>query len=1138
MNSDTSKRIRELASTFIILILLTIFLCFYYFKYVPEHRSEFHRNAFLELSQMESALQSRDAAYQGAIQNILQQSPLDKPSLSKFNFQAGTETIPKGHVLGSTEFKDDDASKGWQMCYPVYLKPGPFPRIPAFTLSKNIETLMGSMVSTYKDIFDEILLITDSQTLKQKGEIIYKSGDLSMDYQVNSDSLLKKTDGFSLLNLHDVTIEGNPFKLFLYPFKLGRQRLILAGLISQSNYTQSFAKIPFNYFSVFTVLILLLIIHLPILKIFLLGKDERLRDGDIRLIIGSYFIAAFFGFFLLSKIFLDREQNTQNRKHLETLASKIKYGFNQELNIIYWQLHLFDQQLNALNDSKKDANNINGLIRIPKTNEIPFLNHQFKAGIYPNLTNVFWLDREGNWIARWGYKKNIISAPLISTRDRLYYTDFVSNEALRIPGMSDSITIQPTLSKLEGEYIVTVVTKSQAQRGPILKKTPWLVGLSAEMYSVSNTVLPPGYGFSIINETGDILYDSKVGRPLLSNLLKETNDPTGIQQTAFYRSKRYFAQIMLRSKTMSLLSQPIEGTPYQLLVYYNLFRSDGFEEHLVGLSALLVGTVITFLIFSAFANQLSMTKGKSLESRSPHFEWLFPSSRPLKQIYYQHLIRWMLVLLVMYIIIWAYIETNVPASEFSLIFISLLFPFYIALHYYELRDHYYQAPPAVLLRGIILLCILSINCFTTMGEGKNDISWAVLVAQLLWAAVIFISIRRFRKYQKDYTKNDTRSFEMRFLKSYIWAILTGVILITIIPASAIFWLLYRQETSLDFNSDQLSFAKQISERRVDINQRLKEYTFNPFEPEINSFIYGLKFNHGIYDVAGFVRGDDSCTVPENLPIPSIEYTSLHRHFFPVDSLVLAWTGPYTNASDSSWYFAKDISGNPFDPELVYLNRRDPINSNPFRLTADSAGAWNTTHLMSHSFSGTGELFQIFFFLISTFGITTAYFLTHSLVRRIFLLDLKMSTPVKKDPGTDYDGVWKSLSGRQKYLLLNFIEDGFSNYKAENDLKILLEKGLLYFDDLHLNIGNEAWKQYILQIKNDPDITLFQTSTLKEDGFKKFKVPLLLVLAGVGLFIFFTQDAIYQKITGLLASLSSIMPLLTNMFNKSNGNSGS
>jgi hypothetical protein len=172
MNSNVSKRIRELASTFIILILLSIVLCFYYFKFVPERRSEFHRNAFLELSQMESALQSRDAAYRDAIQNILKQTPLDKFSLLKFNFHSATGAVPKGNEIGPTEFGIDGATTGWQIRYPVFENAEPSVKTrAAFTLSKSVDTLMGSMVSTYKDIFDEILLITDSQTERQKEKL-------------------------------------------------------------------------------------------------------------------------------------------------------------------------------------------------------------------------------------------------------------------------------------------------------------------------------------------------------------------------------------------------------------------------------------------------------------------------------------------------------------------------------------------------------------------------------------------------------------------------------------------------------------------------------------------------------------------------------------------------------------------------------------------------------------------------------------------------------------------------------------------------------------------------------------------------------------------------------------------------------
>jgi len=46
--------------------------------------------------------------------------------------------------------------------------------------------------------------------------------------------------------------------------------------------------------------------------------------------------------------------------------------------------------------------------------------------------------------------------------------------------------------------------------------------------------------------------------------------------------------------------------------------------------------------------------------------------------------------------------------------------------------------------------------------------------------------------------------------------------------------------------------------------------------------------------------------------------------------------------------------------------------------------------------------------------------------------------------------------------------------------------------------------------------------------------LFILITAAGIFIFVTQDAIYQKITGLITSLTSLLPLLSNLFNKSGG----
>ena len=71
MAQNKTNRIREYASTIGILILLAGVLGFYYLKYVPERRGEFNQAAFLELNQIEFALQFQNNAYHDALQNII-----------------------------------------------------------------------------------------------------------------------------------------------------------------------------------------------------------------------------------------------------------------------------------------------------------------------------------------------------------------------------------------------------------------------------------------------------------------------------------------------------------------------------------------------------------------------------------------------------------------------------------------------------------------------------------------------------------------------------------------------------------------------------------------------------------------------------------------------------------------------------------------------------------------------------------------------------------------------------------------------------------------------------------------------------------------------------------------------------------
>ena len=78
------------------------------------------------------------------------------------------------------------------------------------------------------------------------------------------------------------------------------------------------------------------------------------------------------------------------------------------------------------------------------------------------------------------------------------------------------------------------------------------------------------------------------------------------------------------------------------------------------------------------------------------------------------------------------------------------------------------------------------------------------------------------------------------------------------------------------------------------------------------------------------------------------------------------------------------------------------------------------------------------------------------------------------------------------------------------------------------------QEYALEKKEDPELNAILVKAAKEDTWKKIKSPLLILLMAAGIFIFLTQQDVYQKIYGLLATLTTLLPLLGGLFNKPTG----
>ncbi len=1237
-------------------------LSLYYLKFLPEKQNEYHHSAFRELAQIQQALTVRNEGYIQAISNYAKDGKqINLESLTDFFANNGFTGMGKGssskdsYKVDQPILTQDELTRKWQLTYMVHsITKKDCSKIVG--LSKNLDSILDQLISNYKDIFNDFILIRgklvdnsglslydscrlninlktdDQKDAKNNGKlnqdiIIYNSANLPLDYQVKTDSLFKNKGGFSLLNVQNVTIEGNPYKLFLYPFQLGKERIILSGLISLSNYSAAYKEIPLGYTTFMAVLVLLFIIYLPIVKIFKLGKLERTTAMDIRLLIATYFIGAFVLFFLLFKLFLDKNQTHKNKTNLEILSEKVNDNFRSEILAMCRQLKSFDQSVPNFRHYKNEDNPLNGLVSYEadtcKERHLhdSELDDVFNPVLYPYLDQLFWIDSLGIAKATRAYKKNYGKTPLVDVRGREYFTDFVQKRFLTIDDTfskaTDTFTIQPTLDKLDGEYIINVIMRSDPQNNDVWQYVfhqkcmvpgPYmpvkLIGLSSKMHSVCNPVLPPGYNFSIVNGDGQILYDSKSGRALLSNFLNGIENPSKLYQSIKYRSSIFLDHLTLRGREVSLLSSPIKDFPYTLLIYYKNADSDSYEEHLISLTAFCTFFSLILVLGSSIMNQCFKKRRSLLQAPSLNFDWLYPLQK--KKYYYQHLIRFMLMSFFLYILAWVVAAFCYPKMEFIMFFITLIFPFSIALLYFLIRKKYSDEELKELgttsnnfqfkaLLSYLLMMIATLNflyLFSQPDFHKNFL--LLLFFQIISGGLNYWSYHSF-------TKKSSGNDEASFLRQYVWAILIGVFMISIIPAVGIFCLIYRQEHSLELNNEQLYLARCIQLRGLEINKRAAKYKYGGRQAFNSGQLDFLKFQLGIYSLNGIsvvYRTPDKNDLDTLSIAPA--YTRLHSLFFPEDSVTLTGQRSQYTASDGSWYFRQTEKDDQNEPRLLYKNLQDGYTSHFIKLNLDDMANYNSVHLLEADIAcltpspGLFLAFALSVFVLISIG---CYYLSRSLAERLFLRDLWLIYSTKKNPNNItldknyffrqiteryandkalqsililpspldlnavykyetealikyndekvfymkdlmkifYEQIWNGLDKTQKFILYDFAEDGFTNYKADYILLRLLNQGIIKFDDQRLCLMTPSFREYILQMSDDKDVVQNMERAKKQDYWKMIKTPLLLLLTGIGIFIFISQQETYQKITGILTTLCTVIPLISSLFNLKNGN---
>jgi hypothetical protein len=389
---------------------------------------------------------------------------------------------------------------------------------------------------------------------------------------------LASVSGYS--GLHDVTVAGQPYKLFIEPFgsllnsKNDPDQFLVCGLIQASQSDQASSAVPPIVLIIVLFLFLALTLSWPFIQLGLMGPDNRLRIYDVVFVAFSTVVGAG----LLTIVALDlyaylRIERLQDRQ-LSALSGEISASLNQDLCKAA-------AAMDALTSTRLISRDIDDLSRQGLQDQAEPRRHYDEKSVFQDLKvkpgpldplkqlaktvrrgpffdTVFWADPDG-W-QRISLTSNSYVFPLIKIKDRDYFMKVAAGDGWPLCGPDSLTFVQPVIARNSGKSLVAVAKNTGAGN------PGWVTVLGARLSSIMDTAIPDGIGFCIIDHDGNALFHSDERRNLQENLFEECDESGELRSIVDSRSNAYLDTRYV-GRAHRLYVRPLPSMPWSLIVF-------------------------------------------------------------------------------------------------------------------------------------------------------------------------------------------------------------------------------------------------------------------------------------------------------------------------------------------------------------------------------------------------------------------------------------------------------------------------------------------------------------------------------------------------------------------------------------------
>ncbi len=482
-----------------------------------------------------------------------------------------------------------------------------------------------------KDVFDQIIItkVNERDSVEAANRsVLFSNAPIGiMDSAFYMNTLRNAKD--------EITINENEFVSFNQKID-DKSDIYISGLILKSKYEQQKRSVsPFVIFTM-SIALMLIILAMPLLKLKIMSREERLYIRDVMFSVVSVLIgpAVFMIFLFTSLAFFGNEKDKLNDNLVE-LSKKLEYNFQKELHQLINQIDDLNVKFPAVKDSSQLKDKVFSLAKdsglSEKFNEYKQgSSNQYKIKGYrvfedviqkdtidfKHLKAAFWCDSAARIMVLLsafhepGYGQDL--------SHRKYLTNILNkapNIFKDLSGNNNEIAIESIKSVTDGSYEVGVGKSSGGIELPV-------TAISTKLASVMGNVLEEGYGFCILDRNGNTMFHSDIKKNMNENFISETK---GLFRHSMISHSEAFKTMDYNGKSQTIYFRPLNCLSDHYLatfinseVYYGPFTLSLITSFVLFICYLLI------LLFVFLGMYYSTFKGTKLKQTVYMLNFLRP----------------------------------------------------------------------------------------------------------------------------------------------------------------------------------------------------------------------------------------------------------------------------------------------------------------------------------------------------------------------------------------------------------------------------------------------------------------------------------------------------------------------------------